>query len=236
MKFLKFVLAYEVEPQTDLWKSHADEPLADFLASEFKLDEHLRAYVITLTLSLDGAVSVGAGLAAIHRHMTSMGLFGAGFAAVYPKWGGLSEIAQVGCRAGAVGGAVYMLGTGITDVRVAAEGSEELPLGISLSNDISVKAKTLAQNSPNLSAGELSLSRLTAIVSNDLSLAFQSVVEEAPTPAVTVVAFPTGYVTTDDGEASKFPIYAMLHSSDTGECPSGQCEFDLSSFTLHLFS
>ena len=226
MKFLKFVLAYDAEPNTDLWSPRRDEPLVDFLASEFKLDERLRAYVITLTLSLDGAISVGAGLAAINRHMTSMGLFGPGFAAVYPKWGGLSEIAQVDCRAGAVGGAVYMLGTGITDVQVAKESTEdlELPLAISLSNDVSVKAKTLVQDSSNLTAGVTSLSRLAAIVNSDLSLTFKATVEGTPTPAVSVVAFPTGYVTTDDGVDSEFPIYAMLHSSDTGECPNGQCK------------
>ncbi|KAL6857861.1 Rab proteins geranylgeranyltransferase component A [Amphichorda felina] len=230
MKFLKFVLAYDVEPNTDLWSPRRDEPLVDFLASEFKLDERLRAYVITLTLSLDGAISVGAGLAAINRHMASMGLFGPGFAAVYPKWGGLSEIAQVGCRAGAVGGAVYMLGTGITDVQVAEESTEdlELPLAISLSNDVSVKAKTLVQDSSNPTAGVTSLSRLTAVVNSGLSPTFEATVEGTPTPAISVVAFPTGYVTTDDGEVSEFPIYAMLHSSDTGECPKGQCVIYLS--------
>lgn len=235
MKFLKFVLEYDSEPQTDLWKSRADEPLTDFLASEFKLDERLRADVITLTLSIDGAMPVGAGLAAINRHMTSMGLFGVGFAAVYPKWGGLSEVAQVGCRAGAVGGTVYMLGTGITDVKVPAEGGEdsELPLGISLSNDVSVKAKTLVQDSTSPATGDTSLSRLTAIVGSDLSPMFESTVDGAPTPAVSVVAFPAGYVATDDDEASKSPIYAMLHSSDTGECPVGQSEFN---FFLFLFS
>lgn len=232
MKFLKFVLAYDVEPNTDLWSPRRDEPLVDFLASEFKLDERLRAYVITLTLSLDGAISVGAGLAAINRHMASMGLFGPGFAAVYPKWGGLSEIAQVGCRAGAVGGAVYMLGTGITDVQVAEESTEdlELPLAISLSNDVSVKAKTLVQDSSNPTVGVTSLSRLTAVVNSGLSPTFEATVEGTPTPAISVVAFPTGYVTTDDGEVSEFPIYAMLHSSDTGECPKGQCKFHFPSF------
>ena len=230
MKFLKFVLEYDAEPQTEAWKARAGEPLVEFLASEFKLDERLRADVMTLTLSLDGAISVGAGLAAIHRHMTSMGLFGAGFAAVYPKWGGLSEVAQVGCRAGAVGGAVYMLGTGVTDVqKTEEEGSRDpkLPLGISLSNGISIRAKTLVQPAQLQTGGgdAVSLSRLTAIVSSDMSSVFEAMMDGAPTPAVAVVAFPPGCISADGLEPSKFPIYAMLHSSDTGECPAGQCEY-----------
>lgn len=231
MKFLKFVLDYDSDQNAETWKPKASEPLRDFLAEEFKLDDRLQADVITLTLSLDGNVAVGDGLGAINRHMTSMGLFGAGFAAVYPKWGGLSEIAQVGCRAGAVGGAVYMLGTGITLVRQAGGGAE-LPLNISLSNDLSVGAKTLVKG-PNTTSGGTSLSRLTAVINSDLSSLFESTIDGAPQPAVSVVAFPTGYISTDDGETSRHPIYAMLHSSDTGECPAGQCK--LLSFSIYTF-
>lgn len=229
MKFLKFVLDYSSEENQAKWEAKASEPLRDFLADEFKLDERLQADVITLTLSFDGNVSVAEGLAAINRHMTSMGLFGAGFAAVYPKWGGLSEIAQVGCRASAVGGAVYMLGTGINLVRQAGAGTE-FPLNISLSNDLSVNAKTLVKglNSAN---GDTSLSRLTAVIGSDLASMFESIIEGAPQPAVSVVAFPAGYISTDEGEASQHPIYAMLHSSDTGECPSGQCLVYLSTIS-----
>lgn len=95
MKFLKFVLDFESESHAEIWKPKANDGLAGFLESEFKLDRDLQSYVITLTLSLDGRVSVADGLTAINRHLTSMGVFGTGFAAVYPKWGGLSEIAQV---------------------------------------------------------------------------------------------------------------------------------------------
>lgn len=225
MKFLKFVLDYDSDENLKTWEPKALEPLSGFLADEFKLDERLQADVITLTLSLHSKVSVGDGLAAINRHMTSMGLFGAGFAAVYPKWGGLSEIAQVGCRAGAVGGAVYMLGTGINLVRQAGGGAE-YPLNISLSNDMMISAKKLVKG-PNTANGDATLSRLTAVVNSDLASLFESTVEGAPQPAVSVVAFPSGHVLTDEGEPSQHPIYAMLHSSETGECPSGQCEYFL---------
>lgn len=226
MKFLKFVLEYDVEPQTDVWTPRADEPLADFLGSEFKLDAALQTYVITLTLSLDGGISVRDGLAAIHRHMTSMGRFGTGFAAVYPKWGGLSEIAQVGCRASAVGGAIYMLGTGITKVAELTTEDNEQRVDIALSNDVTVRTKALIQTKTvPLSTSDIGLSRLTAVVESSLSSVFEILVEGAPTPAVAVVGFPAASVVSDDGTASTNPVYAMIHSSDTGECPVGQSKF-----------
>jgi len=56
-----------------------------------------------------------------------------------------------------------------------------------------------------------------------MSSLFEILTEGAPVPAVAVIAFPAGSVS--EGESSsEFPIYAMVHSSDTGECPSGQCE------------
>jgi RAB protein geranylgeranyltransferase component A len=115
MKFLKFVLEHESEPNFSAWQPYADQELSAFLADPatgFRLDKDLQAYVIAMTLSTDGRISVIDGLRTLHRHLTSMGTFGPGFAAVYPKWGGISEISQVACRAGAVGGAVYMLGMG----------------------------------------------------------------------------------------------------------------------------
>ncbi|KAL7823394.1 GDP dissociation inhibitor [Trichoderma gracile] len=223
MKFLKFVLDYTFEPQTDVWKPHAGDSLASFLAAEFKLDADLQAYIITLTLSLDGKITTEAGLAAIHRHISSMGVFGPGFAAVYPKWGGLSEIAQVGCRAGAVGGAVYMLGVGIQDVQKASS-TAEMPeaLDIVLSNDMPIKSRTLVKGLGKPARESRRLSRLTAIVNSDLSLLFEAV-SEGPTPAVAVVAIPAGTRFGEDGTSTEYPIYAMAHSSDTGECPRGQC-------------
>lgn len=232
MKFLKFVLEYDAEPQTDVWTPRADEALADFLGSEFKLDAALQTYVITLTLSPDGRISVRDGLAAIHRHMTSMGRFGTGFAAVYPKWGGLSEVAQVGCRASAVGGAVYMLGTGI---RKVADTNTDQGVEVALANDVTVKTKALVQpkTGPPSTAG-ISLSRLTVVVKSGLSSVFETFIEGAPTPAVAVVGFAAGSVKQDDGTASAYPVYAMVHSSDTGECPVGQSKFDISLYSSSL--
>ncbi|KAF5010656.1 hypothetical protein FDECE_3196 [Fusarium decemcellulare] len=222
MKFLKFVLDYESEPQADVWKARANEPLTEFLASEFKLDATLQSYIITLTLSHDGKVSVKTGLAAISRHLMSMGVFGPGFAAVYPKWGGLSEVAQVGCRAAAVGGAVYMLGSGIKELQSPASDQAEAPIELTFTNDIEVKTKLVVQGTEGLHPNGLQISRLTAVTKSDLSPVFELLTEGAPAPAVAVIAYPTASVADEDRNSSEYPVYAMVHSSDTGECPSGQ--------------
>lgn len=226
MKFLKFVLDYQSETQSAIWTAQKDEPLADFLASEFKLDSSLQSYVLTLTLSSDGQISVESGLFIIHRHLTSMGVFGPGFAAVYPKWGGLSEIAQVGCRASAVGGAIYMLGTGIKGVKQTETQPDANPtLTISLDNDCDVRSKALIQETASASGKGPQLSRLTAVINSPISSLFQAVVEGAPTPSVSIVAFPAGTVSLDGETVSTNPVYAVLHSADTGECPIGQSKF-----------
>lgn len=227
MKFLKFVLDFESESHAEIWKPKANDDLAGFLESDFKLDRDLQSYVITLTLSLDGRVSVADGLTAINRHLTSMGVFGTGFAAVYPKWGGLSEIAQVGCRAAAVGGAVYILGTGISAVQAmpATQSADHEELEVTLTNDVVVKSRTLVKDSTPPAAGCLNLCRLTAVVESSMPAMFEVVVEGAPTPCVSLVAIPPGSIKRSDGSASDHPVYASVHSSDTGECPSGQSEY-----------
>ncbi|KAK1985402.1 rab protein geranylgeranyltransferase component A [Colletotrichum cereale] len=219
MKFLKFVLNYNSEEQRGIWSPHADKPLSEFLASDFKLDAALQTYIVTLTLSLDGSVSTKDGLAAIHRHLSSMGAFGPGFAAVYPKWGGLSEIAQVGCRACAVGGAVYMLGTGVKATRQLDNQEDGARFELDLTSDITVKSRTLVRGAEDVASDSQRVSRTIAVVNSPLSSFFEALVEGAPTPAVAVIAIPAGSI---EGIACPYPIYVFAHSSETGECPSGQ--------------
>ncbi|XXH02389.1 R8 protein [Hypoxylon texense] len=212
MKFLKFVIDYDSEEHRPLWQGQERKPLAEFLAGEFKLDENLRRYITALTLMLDGRVTVGDGLATIHRHLTSMGLFGPGFCAVYPKWGGSSEIAQVACRAGAVGGGIYMLGTK-AEIK---DGSGDGEISLDLSNGLSVRTAKLVTSQNEAASDTPTITRLVAVVSSPLETLFEVNVEGAPTPAVAVVAFPSS------PESSNGPIYASVHSSSTGECPAGQ--------------
>ncbi|KAK8110005.1 hypothetical protein PG999_008142 [Apiospora kogelbergensis] len=208
MKFLKFVLDFESDDQKPLWEGQADAPLADFLTAQFKLDDDLKRYVVALTLALDGKVSVASGLAAINRHLTSIGMFGPGFCAVYPKWGGLSEIAQVACRAGAVGGGIYMLDTTAT-MKPSVDNEK---VSLQLSNDDTVEANSLITGQETTVATKV-ISRLVAVVKSPLKPLFQVLVEGSPPPAVAVVAV----------SSAPSPIYALIHSSDTGECTVGQC-------------
>lgn len=227
MKLLKFVMDYTSEANIETWQLRAAEPLTTFLADQFKLDAELRDFVLALTLSLDGRITTKDGLATIHRHLTSMGVFGPGFAAIYPKWGGTSEIAQVACRAGAVGGGIYMLGTGIEGVAEQTEGSGGL-VEVHLTNGISVKTKLLVRGDEERVEGDTEeVSRLVVIVGSPLSSLFEVIVEGAPAPAVAVIAFPAGSVKAGGGSVSEYPIYAFAHSSSTGECPTGQSELNI---------
>lgn len=219
MKFLKFVLDFENPPQTDLWQSDADAPLTEFLSKQFKMDTELQTYIITLSLSLDGKITTKDGLAVIRRHLSSMGMYGPGFAAIYPKWGGLSEIAQVSCRAGAVGGAVYMLSNGIKSMK-----ESEAPIEVELTSGDVIKTRSLIR-SDNGATGQVGTARLVAIVGSPIKSLFEATAEGAPTPAVAVVAFPAGSLSTPGGKASEYPVYLSVHSSDTGECPNGQSKF-----------
>ncbi|KAM0276028.1 hypothetical protein ACHAQH_007153 [Verticillium albo-atrum] len=223
MKFLRFVLDHNAPAQQERWQPRADDALAAFLEDEFKLDTELRTLILSLTLSLDGAIKVRDGLVAIERHLTSMGMFGPGFAAVYPKWGGGSEIAQVGCRACAVGGGVYMLGTGVESSRALdtdEDGAKfEVALGL---GDVKVKTKMLIRSDDVAAAGAIRISRLVAVIDSPLASLFEPIMEGGPNPAVAVVAMPAGSVTDRDSQPSKYPVYIFTHSSDTGECPSGQ--------------
>lgn len=225
MKFLKFVLDYESEAQRAVWQPHAESPLNHFLQKEFKVDAELQKYIVALSLSLDGRITTQDGLAIIYRHLTSMGFFGPGFAAVYPKWGGISEIAQVACRAGAVGGAIYMLGTGISSTE---DVNNEIK--VHLTSGDTVKTRLLVRGEDR-AEGAFAVSHLVAVVASPLKTLFEAVVEGAPLPAVAVIAFPAGSLRTSTCEFLDYPIYVMAHSSDTGECPSGQSVLYLSALT-----
>ncbi|KAK4102984.1 hypothetical protein N658DRAFT_422513 [Parathielavia hyrcaniae] len=216
MKFLKFVLEYEASPQLETWQPHADAPLTGFLQQEFNMDAELQTYIVTLTLSLDGNIRTKDGLAVIRRHLSSMGVYGPGFAAIYPKWGGLSEITQISCRAGAVGGAVYMLGTGIKETEIV-----DNEVKVQLTSGDTVKARMLVRASESVTR-QTGISKLVAVISSPLSSMFQPIVEGAPRPAVAVIAFPAGSLFTAAGTGPGCPVYLSAHSSDTGECPVGQ--------------
>ncbi|KAM3075416.1 Rab proteins geranylgeranyltransferase component A, variant 2 [Clarireedia jacksonii] len=221
MKFLKFVVDYENQPE--VWQSHAEKGLSQFLAEEFKFPEKLQTLMGALTLSLESLerTMVDYALPRIQRHLTSIGVFGPGFGAVVPKWGGGAEIAQVGCRACAVGGGVYVLGTGIQDVKIV-EAESITSHEVELSNAEVIKTNFITRVSNGISPDGLRAAKIMAVVSSSLTTLFTSTVEGSPIPAVSVVVFPAKIISTAEAP-QPYPVYIMAHSSETGECPAGQC-------------
>jgi hypothetical protein len=241
MKFLRFV--NDFENQTD-WQDQKDVPFHRFLQTTFNLPTTAQGPFHALTLSPHppNKTTTAFALPRIARHLRSIGLFGPGFGAVVPKWGGLAEIAQVGCRQGAVGGAVYVLGTGIekredetleSATGGAVERSSSPPLRtMTLSNGDKVKTRWLAGTVSTVpiaafhgdlfSMEPITVSRSIAVISSPLRTFFPALIDGAPQPAVAVVVFPAGSLPDMDEDTP--PVHLQIHSSETGECPVGQCK------------
>ncbi|KAE9380053.1 rab geranylgeranyl transferase escort protein-like protein [Stipitochalara longipes BDJ] len=221
MKFLKFVVDYE--NQTETWQPHADGGLAGFLSTQFKLSSSLQKVIAALTLAFEPIhqIPVKWALPRIARHLTSIGVFGPGFGAVVPKWGGGAEISQVACRAGAVGGAIYVLGIGAGEPVTVTEDGEELNQ-VQLSNGVIVKSRLLVRDAThNKLANPKVVSKIIGVVSSPLTSLFQSSVEGSPLAAVSVVVFPANSL--HEVQAQSNPVYIMVHSGEAGECPANQC-------------
>jgi len=169
----------------------------------------------------------------IARHLTSIGVFGPGFGAVVPKWGGGAEIAQVACRAGAVGGGVYVLGTGVATSIGLRDGEGKEVHSVTLSNRESVKARHLVSCDGVVADSRSTartVSKIIAVVSSPLTSIYAMSIEGAPSAAVSVIIFPSKTLQVEE-QTQTHPVYIMAHSSETGECPAGQCV--LYATTLH---
>ena len=251
MKFLK--LATDTEAHASILEVWGSKTFPDFLESHLGIPRRLQAPLLALTMSPHPPVKTltAYALPRIHCHLTSVGMFGPGFGSVIPKWGGLAEIAQVACRAGAVGGGVYVLkkgfetdenpdqqalrggGTRLDEVTqvstVRLEGGEEIKAHWIVGSDwdlpSQLKADSVEEAIPD------HVSRSITIVSSPLLQLFPPPAEGAPPPAGAVVVFPTGSLELEhESDTPQLlrhdppPVYLMIHSSDTGECPAGQCE------------
>ncbi|KAI9888566.1 MAG: Rab proteins geranylgeranyltransferase component A [Vezdaea aestivalis] len=225
MKFLKFVLDYE--NQRDIWEPFKASPFPTFLSDQLGVPLALQEPLLALTLTptLPENTSTSYAVPRIARHLRSIGLFGPSFAAVVPKWGGASEIAQVACRAGAVGGAVYMLGQGVKSYGDSLDSSSQESaarrLQIELLSGEKINCKTfVTSETPKDSKAGVSLKRSVVVSSSPLTHLFPCPAEGAPKPAVAIVCFPSGCL--DPRNNRHPPIYSIVHSSETGECPDGQ--------------
>ena len=251
MKFLK--LATDAEAQGSILEAWGSKPFPEFLGSHLGIPSRLQAPLLALTMSPHPPAKTltSYALPRIHRHLTSVGMFGPGFGSVIPKWGGLAEIAQVACRAGAVGGGVYVLSKGFDEnenITQPALDTDETPLGegfqpstVRLEGGEDLKTDWIVGSMSILPsqfkadiiehATPIYVSRTIAIVSSPLSRLFPPPAEGAPPPAGAVVVFPTGSLKLESEQNDTPlstedlpPVYLMIHSSDTGECPAGQCK------------
>ena len=203
------------------------------LREQFKIPENLEAAVQALTLTTDVTANVnfGVAIARLKRHLISSGYFGPGLAAVMAKYGGNSEIAQVTCRAGAVGGFVYLLGHAVESIQSSPTEEDVLQVKLSDSTNIRTKrvvgmeddlpAESLANlDAPRNAARAYTISHSVSIISSPLKAFFTSTLDTGPVPAVSIVLVDNG--------REQAPVYLQLHSEETGECPAGQCKSSLS--------
>ncbi|KEQ72743.1 hypothetical protein M436DRAFT_47355 [Aureobasidium namibiae CBS 147.97] len=227
MKFLRFVAAFEEKPET--WQPHRDTPFASFLSEQFGLPAVDSLMALCLSLEVPEKTTTEFALPRIARHLRSIGVFGPGFGAVIPKWGGLSEVVQVACRACAVTGGIYVLGRGISSIEPAQseeDDIEEIPRDtekpdfiVGCSDDLPASPPSATIGTKVAGAQPEAVSRSVTIISSPMQHLFVTVAEGGVSPAGAVVVFPAGSLSS----AAHTPVQIMVHSSDTGECPQGQC-------------
>lgn len=247
MKFLRSAFAepgFEAELPQDM-------PLSLTMTNEYALATSLHQPLLALSLSYHsaGCISTRSAVPRIRRHMRSIGAFGPGFGAVMPKYGGGAEIAQVACRASAVGGAVYVLGRGLKQIHdpeklAGGEALEEGLVRLGLSDGEEIKARFVAgcaadipidvtDRPPTILESELlTVVHSISIVSSALEHLFPPTSESGAIPAGAIVVYEgDGHPSTSDVAilSEKGPIYMVVHSSESGECPFGQCKCELRS-------
>ncbi|KAK5065104.1 hypothetical protein LTR84_000940 [Exophiala bonariae] len=238
MKFLRYVLQEE-DDQGPNDPEDSQISFQEALTSKFKISESLQAPLQALALSPlpPSLTRFDTALARIRRHMRSLGYFGPGFGAVVAKYGGNSELAQVACRSGAVGGFTYLLGNRLEDLKIiknttaaniTPDVNDEqqnmiegiLPDGTRIISRLVVGGRDDLPNSEGgpSSANSTSAWRSISIVTDPLRNLFPQTADNGPVPAVAIVFADAGAT-----GAETAPIYLQVHSEDTGECPSGQC-------------
>jgi len=221
IKFLRFIREYE--EQAEVWEEHRQKPFTAFLSQKFRVPASLQGPLMALALSpaSSGQTTTEYALPRIARHLRSIGVFGAGFGAVIPKWGGLAEISQVSCRACAVGGGIYILGKGLSSASDGAPEVTETGTKLRLKDGETVTAKWIVSGN-TASTTDTPSSKSISIVASPLTPLFPPIADEAPAPASAVVVFASGTLSLDLHREELPPVHISVHSSDTGECPVGQ--------------
>ncbi|EGX53971.1 hypothetical protein AOL_s00004g630 [Orbilia oligospora ATCC 24927] len=194
---------------------------------------------LTLLHNLPSELPLGEAEERIKKHFDSLGRFGAGFSAVISRYASGSELVQVLCRAAAVtGNAIYVLENGIVDIQepgsvsppIQALPNESTEQGIRLSLKSGDVVRTrhvvgTASNLPITAPADQISSESTGywmsiyVVSSPLKQIFQT--DEPPPAAGAIIYVPAGSIEVN-GYSNTNPMYVVVHSSDTGECPDGQ--------------
>ncbi|KAL4870472.1 hypothetical protein BDV12DRAFT_166021 [Aspergillus spectabilis] len=204
------------------------KPLPEYLTFKFQVTPELYDPLLSLSLSQVPSQRTVARFAVprIQRHLASIGVFGPGFGSVLVKWGGGSEISQVGCRALAVGGGVYVLNSGIETLAQDEQNGDNNPriqLGLvsgeTITTEYVVGSNWDLPSQARSPCGYDKVSRSITIVSTSLDGLFPVTAEGGPVPAGAVVAFPASSLGLTDESP---PVYISIHSSETAECPTGQ--------------
>ncbi|KAI0998443.1 hypothetical protein K3495_g9751 [Podosphaera aphanis] len=227
MKFFKFVIDHE--RQYSAWENQGEMGLGIFLHTYFSLPSNFHPIIASLTLTLKPIekTTVKWSLPRIARHLASTGTYGNGFGSVVARWGTGSEISQVACRACAVGGGIYMLGVDVDTTRPTDGGLKE----VCLTNGYLLRTRHIVSDRENNSHARSDfVCKTVSVVSNPLKGLFGVYDIDSTLAAATIVVFPQGSLEISGGK-NPSPIYVVVHSSDTGECPPGQCV--LYATTLH---
>jgi hypothetical protein len=123
---------------------------------------------------------------------------------------------------------VYVLDSGIKSVKndpIEADDSDVGRIEAQLANDESIKTRFLVGSNWDLPGNVLDpthyekVSRSITVVSSSLESLFPVTAEGGPIPVCAVVVFPGALLGQREDSP---PVYILVHSSETGECPSGQ--------------
>ncbi|KAK0924528.1 Rab proteins geranylgeranyltransferase component A [Friedmanniomyces endolithicus] len=228
MKFLRFVASYDEESEQQRMKQLKSLPLSVALKQHFGLSS-ATAVAPLLALALptvsEAETTMEFAVPRIACHLRSIGMFGPGFSAVLPKWGGLAEIAQVACRACAVGGGVYVLGQGVKNA-THAEDTGDSKLRLELTGGEKVLAEwlvgcprdmpsTISTHNMSRAASAEYMTKSISIVSSPLTSLFPPTAEGGVIPAGAVVWV-------ESASSSSRSVRILVHSSESGECPASQ--------------
>ncbi|KAK6508083.1 Rab proteins geranylgeranyltransferase component A [Arthrobotrys conoides] len=207
----------------------------------FRLPPSIVAAFTSLTLrhDLPNELPFGEAEERIKKYFDSLGRFGAGFSAVIGRYASGSELVQVLCRAAAVtGNAIYVLENGIVDVhevdsmspstRALQNECTEQNIRVSLKSGDVIRTRHVVGTPSNLPT-KAPAAQIPSdgtgywmsiyVVSSSLKRIFQT--DEPPPAAGAIIYVPAGSIEVDS-RSNINPIYVVVHSSDTGECPDGQ--------------